>query len=40
MTMWKRVISVVLAMVLLVQVFQSVGTRAAIKSDKRLKGKA
>ena len=30
----------VVVLVLLVQVFQSVGTRAAIKSDKRLKGKA
>ena len=30
----------VIVLVLLVQVFQSVGTRAAIKSDKRLKGKA
>ena len=30
----------VIVLVLLVQVFQSVGTRAAVKSDKRLKGKA
>ena len=30
----------VIVLVVLVQVFQSIGTRAAVKSDKRLKGKA